>query len=163
MRKIAVACLALFLLGVSTAWAQENEPEKEKVQQKKEKGEPRTKFIRALLIDGVAGYENGTRKMAPGIGLHMAFLKTGRVYIGAMGVMFARVTDVGMEASVIGRSQMVQRTGVVPFLTQTVSVKLRETEFGDVFISLTGIHRVIPTAQAGNSWDPAVSLSIKLK
>jgi len=161
--KVLVLFLALLLAG-TTAMAQAP-PSGPSPAKKERKADPHTKFIKLLLIDGVVGQDNKSGETVPGLGVHVTFLKAGRLFFGAPGIMFGRITDHRMVKAVLrsGASRTVESHGLVPFITQSLSLRLGSTRYGDVFVSMTGVRQILTLESADGRWNPGVSLSIHPK
>jgi hypothetical protein len=132
---------------------------------REEKPDRRTMFVRRLLVDAGVGIEDRYRRPLVGAGVHLAFLKVGKFFIGAPGVMVASAPE-WVEARVLlmgdgqrppqRTTQMVLERRVVTLLTQSFSWELLARPYGYLYISFVVTKRV-PVVASG--WDPAVAIS----
>jgi hypothetical protein len=148
----------------ATEEAEETEAEKEQrkrreAKEREEEGEPHTRFVKRILVDGVVGFENRYRRPVAGLGVHLAFLKVGSFFIGAPGIMLGAAPE-WTDERVLRDGRTVRETALkrqaTLFLTQTVSWQVRARDYGYLYVSFVATKR-LPVLDS--KWDPGFAIS----
>jgi hypothetical protein len=123
-------------------------------------------FVNRLLIDAAVGIENRYHRPLAAVGVHLAFLKAGRFFVGAPGFALASAPEwvqVTVMAPPGDPGQPVQRTSVqllrhkaTPLITQSFSWQVLARPYGYFYVTLLATKRV-PIVDS--RWDPAIALS----
>ncbi len=139
--------------------AERERKKREEEKAREEEPEPHTSFVKRVLIDGGVGFENRYRKPLAGIGVHVAFLKVGRFFVGAPGVMVAAAPE-WVDVRTVDDDRTVSRTVLkrqaTLLLTQSFSWQLKAKDYGYLYISFVATKR-LPLLDS--KWDPAVAIS----
>jgi len=139
--------------------AERERKKREEEKAREEEPEPHTSFVKRVLIDGGVGFENRYRKPLAGIGIHVAFLKVGKFFVGAPGVMLAAAPD-WVDVRVVENDRTVSRTVLkrqaTLLLTQSFSWQLETKDYGYIYFSFIAIKRL---PMLDSKWDPAVAIS----